>query len=539
MLTLGGVIAKFPPHVRERYDFSNARYTGALERITGIRCAAHGEFSQYPSQLRKGGSGCPACGGEVRASKKRSSLEQVVAQAREKHQGFYTYERAVYVNSGTKFTVTCPIHGDFSVAPNNHISGGKGCPTCGAAKRGRRADIAGSARKTADTKLIEHALAFAAEGRAIHGDLYDYSRVEYHGRKTPVTIVCSKHGPFDQAPGHHLARAHGCPECSHHRSKGEAALLSFVSIFTRAVPRDRSVVAPKELDIYLPDAGLAVEYCGEYWHGVSSEDEERAGKNRHFDKYHACRAKGVRLLTVYESEWLARKHVLKRLVRNAVGKGRGSIMARKCGLARVGHVEAAAFFDAYHIQGGGGFGEHYGLFLRGKLVACMRFTLGSNDRGVHADRVWTLSRYATRVAVPGGASRLFKAFVEDRRPQLVKSFSDNRYFDGGMYERLGFVLEEEAAPDYQVYHPKTGLLPKTAWQRRNIPARIRDTGSAETFDPARDPRSEREMTFLLGAQRLFDCGKKRWVWKAVDTAAAPVLQPPAGEKSSDTCAGIS
>jgi hypothetical protein len=82
-----------------------------------------------------------------------------------------------------------------------------------------------------------------------------------------------------------------------------------------------------------------------------------------------------------------------------------------------------------------------------------------------------------------------------------------------MYEHLGFVLEEETGPDYQVYHPKTGLLPKTAWQRKNIPARIRDTERPETFDPVRDSRSGRDMTYLLGAMRLFDCGKKRWVWR--------------------------
>lgn len=514
MLTLGEVIAKFPPRVRERYDFSNACYTGALERITGIKCAIHGEFSQYPSQLRKDGAGCPVCGGEVRASKKRSSLETVIAQGRERHRGFYTYERAVYVNSYTKFVVTCPIHGDFSAAPNNHISGGKGCPTCGAAKRGHRANTMDSARKTANTKLASHALAFATDARKVHGDTYDYSAVDYHGRKVPVTIICQKHGPFSQAPGHHLARSHGCPECSHHRSKGEAALQIFMAIFTKVVPRDRKLIAPKELDLYIPESDLAVEYCGEYWHGTSSSEEERTTKNRHLDKHRDCLAKGVRLLTVYESEWLSRPRALKHLLRAALGKGRGSVMARKCGLARVGHVEAADFFERYHIQGGGGFGEHFGLFHKSRLIACMRFTLGGNDRGAYAERVWTLSRYATRVTVPGGASRLFHAFVSGQQPTLVKSFSDNRYFDGGMYEKLGFAMEEETAPDYQVYHPKTGLLPKTAWQRRRIPARIRDLGSSETFDPERDPRSERDMTYLLGAQRMFDCGKKRWIWKS-------------------------
>lgn len=513
-LTLADVVAKLPPSATGRYDFGQARYHGALARITGIVCRQHGTFSQYPSQLRKGGAGCPACGGELRAAKRRASPEDVIAQAAARHDGFYGYGRAVYVNNATKFTVTCPHHGDFDIAPNNHVSGGKGCPACGALRRGRRKDTGASARKTADAKIAKFAAKFLHEARAVHGGTYDYSAVEYRGQQEKVTISCPDHGAFLQTAEHHVKRAQGCPECSHHRSKGEAAIARFMSTFGPTEERNRKLIAPKELDIYAPSARVAVEYCGEYWHAASSVEEERTGRTRHEDKYKACEALGIRLLTVYESEWLARPKVIKRLIRNVLGKARGRVAARKCGLRTVGSREAGAFFEQYHPQGGSGWGEHYGLEYRGKLVACMRFAHGANDRGTGAERVWTLTRYATRVAVTGGASRLLAAFVLNHNPEIVKSFSDNRYFTGGMYEKLGFTMEEEAGPDYQVYHPKTGLLPKTAWQRKNIPARLRDIGAKDSFDPGQDPRSERDMTYLLGAGRLFDCGKKRWVWRS-------------------------
>ena len=507
------VVSKFHPDVLARYDFSRAAYHGALQRVTGIVCADHGEFSQYPAQLRKNGAGCPSCGGIVRASKRRASIDYVIQQANERHSNFYAYEQAVYVNNATKFTVTCPEHGNFSIAPNNHLAG-KGCPKCGALKRGHRKDVGTAARKTADTKIARFAAQFVADARRVHGDTYDYSQVEYQGQQTKVTILCSEHGSFRQTAEHHIKRAQGCPGCSHHRSKGEAHLAKFMQIFADTQERNRQVIAPKELDIYAPNEKVAVEYCGEYWHAASSPGEERKDRTRHLDKYRACQAIGVRLLTVYESEWLSRPFAIKRLIRNALGKARGRIMARKCELEAVGSAEAAAFFERYHPQGGAGWGYAYGLRYRGKLVACMRFTFGANDRGSKADRAWTLTRYATRVSVAGGASRLFSAFVAEHKPALVKSFSDNRYFTGGMYDKLGFALEEDAEPDYQVYHPKTGLMSKASWQRSKIPARIRDIGSAEQFDPATDPRSERDVTYLLGAQRLFDCGKKRWVWRA-------------------------
>jgi group I intron endonuclease len=72
---LESVLAKFPAEVLVAYDFSNAVYTGALSRITGVFCEQHGIFSNYAARFRKG-SGCPECG-EVRraASKKVQMLE--------------------------------------------------------------------------------------------------------------------------------------------------------------------------------------------------------------------------------------------------------------------------------------------------------------------------------------------------------------------------------------------------------------------------------------------------------------------------------
>ena len=71
---LGEVLAKFPEEVRSKYDFTNAVYTGALNRITGCVCSLHGEFSQYAAQFRKG-SGCAECGALIRNEKKRIEMK--------------------------------------------------------------------------------------------------------------------------------------------------------------------------------------------------------------------------------------------------------------------------------------------------------------------------------------------------------------------------------------------------------------------------------------------------------------------------------
>lgn len=337
----------------------------------------------------------------------------------------------------------------------------------------------------------------------------------YAGMQAPATFLCTTHQQEVNSIPHNVLRgANPCPQCGHMKSKEESRIAQYLSMFTTVVARDRTVIRPKEMDIYMPEKQLAVEYCGMYWHSAFSAEDNRAMRQRHAEKFEAAKAAGVRLLTIYESEWKEREPAIRRLLRNAAGKSKGKLMARKCDLRKVPTPEARVFYEKYHPQGGAGSGEHYGLYWNGALVACMRFVLGANDRGAGAsNRVWTLGRYATRITVAGGASRLFKAFLKEFDPEVVKSFSDNRFFDGGMYIGLGFDMEEEVEPDYQVWSQKEGLLPKSHFQRRNIPKRLSVHGVDEVFDPETDPRSEAEMTYLMGCGRIYDCGKKRWVFR--------------------------
>ena len=70
---------------------------------------------------------------------------------------------------------------------------------------------------------------FIDKAKKIHGDKYDYSKVNYNGRKKEVCIICSKHGEFWQTPRNHL-RGHGCNKCSFHKLSTEDILKRLNSI---------------------------------------------------------------------------------------------------------------------------------------------------------------------------------------------------------------------------------------------------------------------------------------------------------------------
>jgi hypothetical protein len=148
------------------------------------------------------------------------------------------------------------------------------------------------------------------------------------------------------------------------------------------------------------------------------------------------------------------------------------------------------------------------------LVACMTFSKSAPDRNrILEDGYFSLSRFAVAGSIPGAASKLYKNSVEVLKAQHIVTYSDNRYASGAVYTSLGFSLDAEIDPDYRVWHTRYGICHKSFWQRRMIQSRLDDLGIKDTF-AADDPRTEFDMEELCGCRLLWDCGKKRWIWKA-------------------------
>lgn len=135
---------------------------------------------------------------------RKLTQQEFVEKATKKHNGKYSYRKSVYTRADAAITITCPIHGDFVQTAANHYLNGHGCSGCG--RENTR-----SARIKGTDKFIEDA-------RAINGDRYDYSFVEYINSKKKVIIICREHGEFGQRPNDHLSGVQ-CPECAHPSSR--------------------------------------------------------------------------------------------------------------------------------------------------------------------------------------------------------------------------------------------------------------------------------------------------------------------------------
>jgi len=179
----------------DKYDYSKVNYTGGHNKVT-IICPIHGEFEQTPANHLQG-KGCYKCRNNYIKKIKIHSVDQFIEKARKVHGDRYDYSKVVYVNSNTKVTIICPIHGEFEQVAKLHLEG-YGCKVCG--------NDFGSIKRTLTTEE------FIEKAKKVHGDKYDYSKLVYIDRWTKVKIICPIHGEFKQAPYAHL-NGSGCRKC--------------------------------------------------------------------------------------------------------------------------------------------------------------------------------------------------------------------------------------------------------------------------------------------------------------------------------------
>ena len=110
-----------------KYDYSLVDYVKNYIKVK-IICKEHGIFEQRPDNHLTG-QGCPVCGLISRGLKSRSTINDFIIKANNKHNSKYKYDSTIYVNNRTKVSIICPSHGEFLQSPDNHLAG-KGCPEC-------------------------------------------------------------------------------------------------------------------------------------------------------------------------------------------------------------------------------------------------------------------------------------------------------------------------------------------------------------------------------------------------------------------------
>ena len=164
------------------------------------------------------------------------------------------------MNNTTKVNIICTEHGIFQQTPQHHLRG-SGCMKCFRVNKQSNTDR------------------FIDKSNIIHKNLYNYSLVNYKNNKQKVSIICEKHGVFEQEPNHHLNGC-GCPFCN--ISKGELEIENYLIENNIEYKSQKTFdgcfyKSLLRFDFYLPGKNICIEYNGiqhykmvEYFGGVDN-----------------------------------------------------------------------------------------------------------------------------------------------------------------------------------------------------------------------------------------------------------------------------
>lgn len=268
-------------------------------------------------------------------------------------------------------------------------------------------------------------------------------------------------------------------------SEGEREIGEFLTQIGVSYEKSRKAIAPFEIDLYCDEYKIGIEYNGVYWHS-----DKKIDKKYHLSKTLAAANKGIFLYHIFEYEWKdpAKQAKIKAQLANLFGKNPQKIYARQCDLRPVPASQKTEFLEANHLQGTDTAPIAYGLYFNEELVAIMTFKKPYLNHNFD----WELSRFCCKVglSVVGGASRLFKAFLENYSGSII-SYSNNAKTRGKLYETLGFKREKDSPPSF-VY-----------------------TNGHDITLSRHQSRSEegKKLIEKYHLYKVYDCGNKVWTYK--------------------------
>ena len=452
-----------------RWDYSKTNYEKSNGRVV-ITCPEHGDFEQIAASHLRKSVGCARCA----SSGSKYTTSDFISRSKEVWGDRWDYSQTTYTNRRTHVKVSCPTHGEFTQLPDYHWLGKVGCPQC-----------SGRSRSIED---------YIPKFKEVWGERWDYSKTVYLGGSTKASFLCPLHGEFTQLLWDHSVGFVGCTGCSSvGTSNYEGQVADFIKSLGIQIQRSRRDLlgtTRMELDVFVPEKGVAFEFNGLYYHSEKFKDSDY-----HHTKFKLAEGAGIKLIQIWEDDWRDQQEIVKNHIQQVLEVSTLlKIPARKTEIFTPSSARAKEFFNAYHIQGFIGASVYLGLSYEGTVVALAAFKRQGQG--------YLLTRYATSANVQGGHSKLVSHFERNYDYTHLTTFADLTFGSGNLYKKTGWVEDKFMSPDYS-YIEKGKRRHKFGYRLK----RFRE-------DPAlkyEEGMTERELAKLNGLLRVHDAGKIRFI----------------------------
>jgi len=210
---------------------------------------------------------------------------------------------------------------------------------------------------------------------------------------------------------------------------------------------DRTVISPKEIDIYLPDQCVGIECHGLYFHSDAKKDNNA---KLHAQKAELAEKSGIKLFQIFQDEWQAKPDIVKEMILHRLGRFKRQIGARKCKVVELDAKKQRLFFEASHLAGYSPAKRAWGLQFESEIVACLSIRIPRQKKW---EQRFEISRFAILpgISAPGALSKLTKAALEYAKTEGkvgIMTYVDRRVGVGVSYAKSGFMRYGETGPDY-------------------------------------------------------------------------------------------
>ena len=202
------------------------------------------------------------------------------------------------------------------------------------------------------------------------------------------------------------------------KSSYEYELIEFIKELgiDNIIQSSKDIITPYEIDIYIPEHNLAIEFNGSYWHSDIFKD-----KNYHQNKTKMCNDLGITLINIYEYLYTEKKNVYKNIIRSKLNKNK-RIYARKCTIKEVSKIDEQNFLNMYHLQNFIGSSKCYGLYYNDELMTLCSFGISRYNKKYE----YELLRNCTKagITVVGGLSKIINFYKNEIDNKEILCYSD-------------------------------------------------------------------------------------------------------------------
>lgn len=269
---------------------------------------------------------------------------------------------------------------------------------------------------------------------------------------------------------------------------------------------NRKEIYPYELDIYIPEKKLAIEFDGLLYHSYGKSEypiynDTQENNKIHLNKTELCDKQGIQLLHIFENEWTdsTKRQIWKSVIKNKIGLTQNRIYARKCEIRNIDNFIKEQFLKENHLQGNCSSGINLGLYYGQELVSVMTF--GKSRFNKKYD--YELLRFCNKkdIVIVGSASKLLNYFKKIYTGSII-SYANRRWSNGQLYQRLGFKYLTSTEPNYFYFKVNENILHNRIQFQKH---KLKDL--LENYNPQ---LSETENMYNNNYRKIFDCGQSVW-----------------------------